>query len=221
MADDITAVTRLLQRWQDRDRDALEAITPLVYRELRRIAARGVALTLGEQLASKRDRSRPPHAAEGAVDLHDLADVYGTCPAQLFYGAVQTAYPWMGLWQEGQSSATSETGTKRRQTEGTTWDSPDRPRYQMVGKLSHLARRREKVRCRGTPIRTATRGRKCPVSVHEHRALRIYSRNSKPGFIFETGREAKAPQKRPGQRGLSTCNRLRVRLAFIAACESC
>jgi hypothetical protein len=73
----------LLHRWQDRDRDALEAITPLVYRELRRIAARGVALTLGEQLASKRDRSRPPHAAEGAVDLHDLADVYGTCPVVL------------------------------------------------------------------------------------------------------------------------------------------
>jgi RNA polymerase sigma factor (TIGR02999 family) len=39
MADDTTAVTRLLQRWQDGDRDALEAITPLVYRELRRIAA--------------------------------------------------------------------------------------------------------------------------------------------------------------------------------------
>jgi hypothetical protein len=39
MADDTTAVTRLLQRWQSGDRDALEAITPLVYRELRRIAA--------------------------------------------------------------------------------------------------------------------------------------------------------------------------------------
>lgn len=39
MGDDTTAVTRLLQRWQDGDRDALEAITPLVYRELRRIAA--------------------------------------------------------------------------------------------------------------------------------------------------------------------------------------
>jgi RNA polymerase sigma factor (TIGR02999 family) len=39
MADNPTAVTRLLQRWQDGDRDALEAITPLVYRELRRIAA--------------------------------------------------------------------------------------------------------------------------------------------------------------------------------------
>jgi RNA polymerase sigma factor (TIGR02999 family) len=39
MGDDATAVTRLLQRWQDGDRDALEAIAPLVYRELRRIAA--------------------------------------------------------------------------------------------------------------------------------------------------------------------------------------
>ena len=39
MGDDTTAVTRLLQRWQDGDRDALEAITPLVYRELHRIAA--------------------------------------------------------------------------------------------------------------------------------------------------------------------------------------
>jgi RNA polymerase sigma factor (TIGR02999 family) len=39
MADDTIAVTRFLQRWQDGDREALEAITPLVYRELRRIAA--------------------------------------------------------------------------------------------------------------------------------------------------------------------------------------
>jgi RNA polymerase sigma factor (TIGR02999 family) len=39
MADDTMPVTRLLQRWQDGDRDALEAITPLVYRELHRIAA--------------------------------------------------------------------------------------------------------------------------------------------------------------------------------------
>ena len=39
MAGDTTSVTRLLQRWQAGDRDALEAITPLVYRELRRIAA--------------------------------------------------------------------------------------------------------------------------------------------------------------------------------------
>jgi RNA polymerase sigma factor (TIGR02999 family) len=39
MADDTTAVTRLLQRWQDGDREALETITPVVYRELRRIAA--------------------------------------------------------------------------------------------------------------------------------------------------------------------------------------
>ncbi len=37
----------------------------------------GVALTLGEQLASKRDRSRPPYAADGAAGLHDLADLYG------------------------------------------------------------------------------------------------------------------------------------------------
>jgi hypothetical protein len=37
----------------------------------------GVALTLGERLASKRDRSRPPYIAEGAGDLHELADVYG------------------------------------------------------------------------------------------------------------------------------------------------
>jgi RNA polymerase sigma factor (TIGR02999 family) len=39
MADDAMPVTRLLHRWQDGDRDALEAITPLVYQELRRIAA--------------------------------------------------------------------------------------------------------------------------------------------------------------------------------------
>jgi RNA polymerase sigma factor (TIGR02999 family) len=39
MADDTSAVTHLLQRWQDGDRDALEAITPLLYRELHRIAA--------------------------------------------------------------------------------------------------------------------------------------------------------------------------------------
>jgi hypothetical protein len=37
----------------------------------------GLALTLGEQLASNRDRSRPPYAAEGAVGLHDLAELYG------------------------------------------------------------------------------------------------------------------------------------------------
>lgn len=36
-----------------------------------------VARTLGEQLASKRDRSRRPYAADRADDLHDLADVYG------------------------------------------------------------------------------------------------------------------------------------------------
>ena len=35
------------------------------------------ALRLGEQLASKRDRSRPPYAAEGAANLHELADIYG------------------------------------------------------------------------------------------------------------------------------------------------
>jgi len=34
-----TPVTRLLQRWQGGDRQALEDITPLVYHELRRIAA--------------------------------------------------------------------------------------------------------------------------------------------------------------------------------------
>ena len=32
-------VTRLLQRWQEGDRSALEAMTPMVYQELRRIAA--------------------------------------------------------------------------------------------------------------------------------------------------------------------------------------
>jgi len=39
MGDDTTAVVCLLQRWQDGDRDALEAIAHLLYRELRRIAA--------------------------------------------------------------------------------------------------------------------------------------------------------------------------------------
>jgi hypothetical protein len=37
----------------------------------------GAALTLGEQLASKRDASGPLYAAEGAADLRDLADLYG------------------------------------------------------------------------------------------------------------------------------------------------
>jgi hypothetical protein len=36
MGDDTTAVTRLLQRWQEGERDALDAITPLVCQELRR-----------------------------------------------------------------------------------------------------------------------------------------------------------------------------------------
>jgi RNA polymerase sigma factor (TIGR02999 family) len=39
MGDEATPVTRLLQRWQDGERDALDEITPLIYRELRRIAA--------------------------------------------------------------------------------------------------------------------------------------------------------------------------------------
>lgn len=39
MGDDSTPVTRLLQRWQDGERSALDQITPLIYRELRRIAA--------------------------------------------------------------------------------------------------------------------------------------------------------------------------------------
>ena len=39
MGGDTTAVTRLLQRWQGGDQSALEAITPMIYRELRRIAA--------------------------------------------------------------------------------------------------------------------------------------------------------------------------------------
>ncbi len=39
MDGEATPVTRLLQRWQAGDRNALEAIAPLVYQELRRIAA--------------------------------------------------------------------------------------------------------------------------------------------------------------------------------------
>jgi RNA polymerase sigma-70 factor, ECF subfamily len=39
MPDEITPVTRLLQRWQEGEQGALEEITPLVYHELRRIAA--------------------------------------------------------------------------------------------------------------------------------------------------------------------------------------
>ena len=39
MGDDATPVTQLLQRWQEGEREALEQITPLIYRELRRIAA--------------------------------------------------------------------------------------------------------------------------------------------------------------------------------------
>jgi hypothetical protein len=37
----------------------------------------GAALTLGQNLASKRDLSLPLYAAEGASDLRDLADLYG------------------------------------------------------------------------------------------------------------------------------------------------
>lgn len=39
MGGESSDVTHLLQRWQDGDRKALETITPVVYRELRRIAA--------------------------------------------------------------------------------------------------------------------------------------------------------------------------------------
>ena len=39
MPDEITPVTRLLQRWQEGEKEVLEEITPLVYHELRRIAA--------------------------------------------------------------------------------------------------------------------------------------------------------------------------------------
>jgi RNA polymerase sigma factor (TIGR02999 family) len=39
MEGEASPVTRLLQRWQGGDRDALDAITPLVYQELRRIAS--------------------------------------------------------------------------------------------------------------------------------------------------------------------------------------
>ena len=38
MAADTPDVTRLLQRWQEGDRNALDAIAPLIYHELRRIA---------------------------------------------------------------------------------------------------------------------------------------------------------------------------------------
>jgi len=39
MSEDSMPVTRLLQRWQEGEKGALEEITPLVYQELRRIAA--------------------------------------------------------------------------------------------------------------------------------------------------------------------------------------
>src|SRR3954447_15183226 len=39
MPDEMTPVTRLLQRWEEGEKGALEEITPLVYQELRRIAA--------------------------------------------------------------------------------------------------------------------------------------------------------------------------------------
>jgi hypothetical protein len=42
------------------------------------------AMRLGEQLASRRDRTRPVYMADGAPDLHDLAETYGEfCPTDL------------------------------------------------------------------------------------------------------------------------------------------
>jgi RNA polymerase sigma factor (TIGR02999 family) len=52
-------VTRLLSRWGQGDRNALEALTPLVYNELRRLAKAYLR------------RERPDHTLEGTALVHE------------------------------------------------------------------------------------------------------------------------------------------------------
>ncbi len=52
-------VTRLLARWGEGDREALDALTPLVYNELRRLAK------------SYLRRERPDHTLEGTALVHE------------------------------------------------------------------------------------------------------------------------------------------------------
>lgn len=52
-------ITGLLQRWQDGDREALERLTPMVYAELRRIAARALS------------RERRDHTLQSTALVHE------------------------------------------------------------------------------------------------------------------------------------------------------
>lgn len=59
MSDAPQEVTRLLARWSGGDREALDALTPLVYNELRRLAK------------SYLRRERPDHTLEGTALVHE------------------------------------------------------------------------------------------------------------------------------------------------------
>ncbi len=59
MSDAPQDVTRLLAKWSDGDREALDALTPLVYNELRRLAK------------SYLRRERPDHTLEGTALVHE------------------------------------------------------------------------------------------------------------------------------------------------------
>ncbi len=59
MSDAPQDVTRLLARWSGGDREALDALTPLVYNELRRLAK------------SYLRRERPDHTLEGTALVHE------------------------------------------------------------------------------------------------------------------------------------------------------
>jgi hypothetical protein len=63
---DERAVTQLLQQWSAGDLEAAERVLPLVYGELRRIAARQIRRERGGALAGKAresPRDRPRHGA--------------------------------------------------------------------------------------------------------------------------------------------------------------
>jgi RNA polymerase sigma factor (TIGR02999 family) len=63
-------VTNLLARWRDGDRDALAALTPLVYSELHRLAARALA------------RERPDHTLQPTALVHEaFLRLHGGRPA--------------------------------------------------------------------------------------------------------------------------------------------
>src|SRR5437764_2586306 len=59
MSDVTQDITRLLARWGQGDREALDELTPLVYNELRRLAK------------SHLRRERPDHTLEGTALVHE------------------------------------------------------------------------------------------------------------------------------------------------------